>query len=139
MNLPTIAWALLLTGILPVAHAAPTPDFSGQYDCTGQDHHEGHYTGRVTLERVPGQSRGQHGAYRFTLEVPGYGEYLGHAASEGRQMAIHFALSDQSTRDHGTGIARFSRNKDGKWSFRKFYYEPDFKGGNHGFEQCTQR
>ena len=39
----------------------------------------------------------------------------------------------------GTGIANFNRNSKGKWTIRKFYYEPDYKGGNHGFEQCAQR
>ena len=39
----------------------------------------------------------------------------------------------------GTGIANFSKNKAGKWSFKKFYYEPEFKGGNFGIETCAAR
>ena len=27
----------------------------------------------------------------------------------------------------------------GKWSFSKYYYEPEFKGGNYGTETCRQR
>lgn len=42
-------------------------------------------------------------------------------------MAIHFALTDQSTKDYGTGIAEFS-HQGGKWSFRKYYYEPELQG-----------
>lgn len=114
-------------------------DFSGKYDCTGNDDHEGKYTGAVTLELVPAQSFGDYGAYNFKLEVPGYGAYPGQAAAHGKQMAIHFALTDQSTKDYGTGIASFSKGKNGKWSFHKFYYEPEYKGGNFGVEDCVHR
>lgn len=115
------------------------PDLSGTYNCQGQDSHEGPYTGVVTLALVESQSSGPHGAYRFTLEVPGYGRYPGHAAARGKTMAIHFANTDPSTKDFGTGIASFSRTKAGKWSFAKYYYEPEFKDGNFGTEVCTQR
>lgn len=114
-------------------------DFSGVYDCQGDDAHEGKYTGTVTLDRVPSQSSGEYGAYRFSLDVPGYGVYQGQAATPGMHMGVHFALPDQTTRDYGTGIARFARTKAGKWSFSKYYYEPEFKGGNHGTERCVQR
>lgn len=114
-------------------------DFSGRYDCTGDDSHEGKYTGTVTLARVKSQSTGPYGAYSFKLEVPSYGAYPGHAAAKGREMAIHFANTDPATQDYGTGIASFAKNKAGKWTFRKYYYEPVFKGGNFGIESCTQR
>ncbi|KAB2970104.1 hypothetical protein [Zoogloea sp.] len=114
-------------------------DFSGIYDCTGQDSQEGPYKGTVTLELEPAHSEGKLGAYRFKLEVPDYGAYPGHAAANGRQMGIYFANTDPAPRDFGTGIASFSRNKAGKWTFSKYYYEPEFKGGNHGTEHCVQR
>ena len=142
MNLikPALLSALLLISVHADAKPAiQGPDFSGTYDCTGKDHQEGPYTGKVTLERVPAHSTGPYSAYKFTLEVPGYGTYLGQAASRGREMAIHFALTDPSTQDHGTGIASFKQNKQGKWTFSKYYYEPDFKGGNHGTEECVRR
>lgn len=115
------------------------PDFSGVYDCKGDDSHEGKYSGTVTLQLVPSQSLTQYGAYKFKLEVPEYGVYLGQAAASGTHMAMHFALTDQSTKDYGTGIASFKKNKGGKWSFSKFYYEPEFKGGNYGTEECAIR
>jgi len=114
-------------------------DFSGEYECTGNDDHEGKYTGKVTLELVPTQSFESYGAYKFTLEVPEYGTYLGQAAANDMQMAIHFALTDQTTKDYGTGIAVFSMNKKGKWVFHKYYYEPEYKSGNFGLEDCVQR
>jgi hypothetical protein len=128
------------------APRAPTPpapfrgtDYSGIYKCTGQDSHEGPYAGIVTLKLVHSQSHGQYGAYRFTLDVPDYGSYHGQAAAQGRKMAITFANTDPATADYGTGIATFAKNKRGKWVFTKYYYEPEFKGGNFGTETCVQR
>jgi hypothetical protein len=115
------------------------PDYSGMYACTGDDAHEGKYTGKVTLALVKAQSSGQYAAYDFKLEVEGYGAYPGHGAAKGNEMAIYFANTDPATKDFGTGIATFSKNRNGKWTFKKFYYEPQFKGGNHGTEECVQR
>lgn len=114
------------------------PDFSGSYTCTGNDASEGAYQARVHLELNLKQSQGQFGAYHFRLEVPGFGTYPGHAASKGNVMAIYFANTDPNTKDYGTGIAEFKKNRHGKWSFSKYYYEPEYKGGNFGFEHCTQ-
>lgn len=134
--------APLLLAATAAASAAPQPytgpDYSGRYDCQGVDDHEGPYAGTVTLALVREQSSGRHGAYRFELEVPGYGRYPGQAASDGPHVAIHFALTDQATKDYGTGIATFRKTRDGRWQFSKWYYEPEFKGGNFGRETCTQ-
>ena len=73
------------------------------------------------------------------MEVPGYGSYPGHAAANDRTTAIYFALTDPVPKDYGTGLAQFSRTKSGKWRFSKFYYVPEFKGGNHGTESCIQK
>jgi hypothetical protein len=133
---------LCLLPVASIANAKPAftrQDFSGVYDCTGDDSHEGKYTGTVTMELVPSQSLNQYGAYKFKLEVPNYGTYSGQAAAHGSNVAMHFALTNQSTKDYGTGIASFKKNKAGKWSFSKFYYEPEFKGGNYGTEECVLR
>jgi hypothetical protein len=126
----------------PIVNSKPAftgEDLSGVYNCTGDDRHEGKYSGTVTMELIPSQSVNNYGAYKFKLEVPNYGTYQGQAAAHGTNVAMHFALTDQSTKDYGTGIANFKKNKAGKWSFSKFYYEPEFKGGNFGTEQCSQR
>lgn len=136
---------ILLTALSASADSAPAKepftgvDYSGVYACTGDDSHEGKYTGKVTITAVPSQSVGVYGAYEFKLEVPGYGTYLGQAAAEKDVMGIYFALTDPTPKDFGTGIARFNKNEDGKWSFKKYYYEPDFKGGNYGTEECVQQ
>jgi hypothetical protein len=127
---------------LPCAAAEPAftgSDFSGIYGCTGQDSHEGPYSSTVTLQLVRQQSFGEYAAYSFKMDVPGYGTYPGHVAAHGRDAAIYFALTDPVPKDYGTGIARFSRAKSGKWQFSKYYYEPEFKGGNFGTESCVQK
>ena len=115
------------------------PDFSGTYVCHGNDKTEGEYKAIARLELMPIHSQGDNGAYQFTLDVAGFGQYPGHAASEGKLMAIHFANTDRSTKDYGTGIAKFKKNRQGKWMFSKYYYEPEYKGGNFGFEYCVQQ
>ena len=134
---------LLMTSVSVNALAQAAPfngqDFSGVYQCTGDDAHEGKYTGTVTMQLKPEHSRDKYASYDFKLEVPGYGTYLGHAAANGNHVAMHFALKDQSTRDYGTGIATIKKNKQGKWSFHKFYFEPEFKGGNTGVEDCVKQ
>jgi len=130
---------LAASGIVNAKQAFTGPDYSGVYQCKGVDAHEGAYTGTVTIKQVPGQSVGNHGAYTFKLEVPGFGAYLGHAVSEDDKLAIYFALQNQSTKDYGTGIATIKKAKNGKWTFSKFYYEPEYKGGNTGSEECTQK
>ncbi len=135
-----IAAVVAMTLCEGLAQAKPVftgQDYSGVYECTGVDAHEGKYTGTVTMKLVPEQSQGDHGAYKFKLEVPGFGAYLGHAVSEGNKLAIYFALQDQSTKDYGTGIATMKKAKNGKPSFSKVYYEPEYKGGNTGTEECV--
>lgn len=142
----TLSLSLILAGALGAAlpaqaagrTGAPPADLSGVYDCQGQDSQEGPYTATVTLSAVPAHSVGRQRAYDFRMEVPGYGTYLGQAVGAGAQLAIHFALTDPATRDFGTGLAQLFQ-RQGRPGFRKFYYEPEFKGGNHGTEECLRR
>lgn len=138
MRMPCVVLLALACSVAQARTFTGT-DYSGRYDCVGDDSHEGKYIGTVTLALVKSQSTGPYGAYTFKLEVPDYGAYPGHGAAKGREMAIHFANTDPATKDYGTGIASFTRHKTGKWTFRKYYYEPEFKGGNFGTEICTQR
>lgn len=138
----SIMAALLLMGTCLNAAAQPGfsgTDYSGVYDCTGDDAHAGKYTGTVTLKLIPAHSRGTYASYDFKLEVPGFGTYLGHAAGHGDQLAMHFALTDQATRDYGTGIAVMRTDGQGQTGFHKFYYQPEYEGGNTGLEDCMRR
>lgn len=138
----SLPYALLL-GLcaMPAIAANPPfsgPDYSGTYACKGEDGHDGAYTSTVTLTLIKEQSWGKYAAYGFEMKVPGYGTYPGHAAAKGKEAAIYFANTDQSNKDYGTGIAHFSKAPSGKWQFGKYYYEPDYKGGNYGTETCVQ-
>ena len=135
-----LALATLFLSATAEARSSAKPiDYSGVYACKGEDAQEGPYTGTVTLQRVPAHSRASYSAYTFTLEVPGYGAYPGHGVLQGRHMAIYFANTDPTPRDFGTGLATFNRNRAGQVTFTKFYYQPEFKGGNHGLESCVRQ
>lgn len=115
-------------------------DFSGKYVCDGDDFKEGKYQGQVSIQRIVPHSTEEYTSYQFELVVPGFGKYPGHAAAYQNTMAIYFANTQHlKNHDFGTGIATFNKNSNGKWTFKKFYYEPEFKGGNHGVEICTQQ
>jgi hypothetical protein len=128
---------LTMAGLAQAKPAFTGQDYSGVYECTGLDAHEGKYTSKVTLAIKPAHSSGNYASYDFKLEVPGFGVYLGQAAANGNNLAMHFALTDPTTKDYGTGIATIKKNKQGKLSFHKFYFEPEFKGGNTGTEDCV--
>ena len=134
-----LAFGFLLVASLAQAAPFTGQDYSGVYQCTGNDAHEGKYTGTVTMQIKPEHSHGRYASYDFKLEVPGYGTYLGHAAARGNHVAMHFALQDQSNKDYGTGIATMTKTRKGKVSFHKFYFEPEFKGGNTGTEDCVRQ
>lgn len=130
---------VLLSGVVATAQAAPAaPDWSGTYDCQGRDASEGPYRATVTLTRVAAHSKADRVAYDFRMEVPNFGTYLGHAVSHGVQLAIHFGLANPASKDFGTGLATV-QVRHGRTSFEKFYYEPAYKGGNHGTDHCIRR
>jgi hypothetical protein len=114
-------------------------DASGVYACAGDDEHDGQYKSTVTLKRVPEQSFGQYSAYTLTSEAPGLGTYLGYVAVQGRQLSMYFGLTDASAKDFGTGVASLVKGQGGKLSFHLYYYEPEYKGGNHGLEDCVRQ
>ena len=139
MNRFVLLAALALPFTASAGESFTGTDYSGVYDCTGIDGKEGNYTGVVTLRLNREQSSAGYGAYDFKLDVPDYGTYPGQAVSLGKTLAIHFALTDSKSKDYGTGIATVSRSRKGKLTFHKFYYEPEFKGGNNGVEDCVRR
>lgn len=134
----------LLLSLPAVGLAAPPLPFSGQdlsgvYDCTGHDALEGDYQATVTLTLNSAQSTGANGGYDLRMEVPGYGVYLGSVVASGGAIAITFAHTDPKTKDFGTGLGTVAYGPQGAVSFSKFYYEPQFRGSDHGTEDCTRR
>ncbi|MGC4061344.1 MAG: hypothetical protein QM749_11075 [Aquabacterium sp.] len=126
----------------PAAQARPAftgTDFSGVYDCKGNDEHDGEYKGAVTLKLVPERSLGDYGAYTLSSDVPGLGTYAGYAAVQGTHLSMYFGLTAPDSKDYGTGIASFAKGKGGKWTFHLYYFEPAYNGGNYGLEDCVRR
>lgn len=138
------ALALFAAAIVFPVHAADTPaqsngaDLSGIYDCTGVDAHDGAFKATVTLTRDPKHSKGNLAGYRYRMDVEGFGAYPGSAAADGDRLAITFANEDVAKKDYGTAIARVTRAKGGV-TIEKYYYQPEYHGGNHGTETCVRR
>ena len=63
--------------------------------------------------------------------------YIGQAIADGNMLALSFPLKSGLNVDHSIGIAKIVKNKQGRWSFRKHYYEEDNSGGNYGSEYCV--
>jgi len=125
------------------ALAAPPPftgtDYSGHYQCTGMDSHIGEFKGTVDMKLNPEQSTGPYGAYSFTLTLTDNSLYNGFAAAQETSLAIYFAHTDPALKDYGVGIAQVGTSADGKVSFTKYYYGPEYEGGGHGMETCTRQ
>lgn len=135
-----IATLLLTSNIVLAETAAFTgTDFSGSYDCTGDDQHDGKFTGAITLALVREQSTGEYGSYSIKFEAAGFGGYTGYAAARGNNMALYFANNDASKKDFGNSIVTLRKNKNDKWQFHSFYYEPEYFGGNYGTEFCVMK
>ncbi|CAI8871699.1 MULTISPECIES: hypothetical protein [Pseudomonas] len=113
-------------------------DYSGRYQCTGMDSHIGAFEGVVEMKLNAEQSTGEHGAYGFTLTLLDNSRYEGFAAANLSSLAIYFAHTDPSLKDYGVGIAKLATTPDGKASFTKYYYGPEYEGGGHGFETCIK-
>ncbi|MFT3930351.1 MAG: hypothetical protein QM709_08660 [Spongiibacteraceae bacterium] len=134
-----VAAALFVGSMQANAGTFTGTDFSGSYDCTGNDQHDGKFKGTITLQLVRAQSNGEYGSYNLTFEAEGFGGYTGYAAAHGTHMALQFANKDLSTKDYGNSIVTFSKTKSDKWQFESFYYEPEYYGGNFGSETCVMR
>lgn len=138
------ALSLLAAAIVLPVHAVEKPqkvsgaDLSGTYDCTGQDAHDGAFKAKVTLTRDPKHDKGVFAGYRYRMDVEGFGGYPGSAAADGDRLAITFANEDAAKKDYGTAIARVTRANGGV-TIEKYYYQPEYHGGNHGMETCVRR
>jgi len=137
------ALALLLSLPTLCLAAAPLPfsgeDLSGTYSCTGHDAADGDYQATVTLTMSLAQSTGTHGDYTLKMEVPGDGIYLGSVVANGDNFAITFTPTAPGSKDYGTGLGTVSSNTRGQIVLSKFYYEPEYRGGDHGTEDCVRQ
>jgi len=133
-----LAFVLLPAFAQPALASFTGTDYSGHYTCKGNDSHIGEFTGKVEMKLDTEQSTGEHGAYRFKLTLADNSEYDGFAAANSNSLAIYFAHKDPTLKDYGVGIAPIKTDAEGKISFSKYYYAPEYQGGGHGTEVCVK-
>jgi hypothetical protein len=128
---------LAFTGMAQAKPAFTGQNYSGVYSCRGVNEQVGDYELSVTLKLNRVSSYGSFGAYSYEVETSNSTIYTGQAAADGNRLAISFQFTDGHTIEQSTGVALMKKNPDGRWSFRKLYYEPDDNGGNYGSEYCV--
>lgn len=140
-KLAVIAAMLLVN---PMVHAEPKPkpaftgqNYSGVYDCKGSNDKVGDYEVTISLKINRVSSYGKYGAYTYEMTTVNGVTYIGQAIADGNQIALSFPLKSGLNVDHSIGVAKMVKNKQGRWSFRKHYYEEDNSGGNYGSEYCV--
>ena len=119
--LRSIAAAILVVSVPAWAAQAPAAftgtDYSGRYECIGKDSHIGGFKGVVDMTLNAEQSTGKYGAYNFVLTLED---------------------KSRSLKDYGVGVAQVVSTPEGKVSFTKYYYGPEYSGGGHGMEHCVK-
>jgi hypothetical protein len=127
---------------LPVA-AEPAfsgTNYSGIYDCQGENQKVGKYKLEVTLKLNLVSSTGRTGIYEYTAETENSVKFYGNAIVRNRQMAASYVLDSSRRKDEPTtGLASIKRDANGSWSFLNHYFEPDDFGGNYGTETCMMQ
>lgn len=135
-----IVLTLALLGMTGLAQARPAftgENYSGVYSCRGVNEQVGNYEVTVTLKLNRASSYGTFGAYHYEVETVNSVVYSGQVAADGNRLAIGFHFPEGHSTEYSTGIAIMKKNAQGRWSFRKLYYEPDDSGGNYGSEYCV--
>lgn len=131
---------IAMLGLVGVAEARPAftgQNYSGIYSCKGTNEQIGDYEVTVTLKLNRTSSYGTFGAYHYEVETVNSLTYIGQAVADGNRLALSFQLTEGHVTERSTGIATIKKNAQGRWSFRKLYYEPDDSGGNYGSEYCV--
>lgn len=128
---------LTFAGMAQAKPAFTGQNYSGVYSCRGVNEQVGDYELTVTLKLNRVSSYGSFGAYSYEVETSNSTTYAGQAAADGNRLAMSFQFADGRTLEHSTGVAIMKKNQEGRWSFRKLYYEPDDNGGNYGSEYCV--
>jgi hypothetical protein len=132
--------AIALLGVASVAQAKipfSGKNYSGVYECKGNNDQVGDYTVTATLRLNNVSSSGTFGAYHYEVETENSVTYRGQVAADGNRLAISFNFSEKKNLDHSTGVAVVKRNAQGHWTFRRLYYEGDDNGGVYGSENCV--
>jgi hypothetical protein len=137
-----ILLAVSLLGCILVAHAKPAftgTNYSGIYDCKGNNELVGNYQVTIKLKLNRISSYGKFGAYDFSTETDNAVTYRGQAVASGNRLALSYKMTEGKYAEYSTGIAEMKKTSKNRWSFRNQYYEPDDNGGNFGQEECVMQ
>lgn len=131
-----------LFGVTLIAQAKPTftgINFSGTYECKGNNEQVGDYqvTAIFKLNRI--SSHDKIGAYDFSTDTENAVIYRGQAIANGTKLALSYKYKEGRYIEYSTGIAEMKKIGRNRWSFRNIYYEPDDNGGNYGYEDCVMQ
>lgn len=131
-----------LFGCALIAQAKPAftgINFSGTYECKGNNEQVGDYqaTAIFKLNRI--SSHGKIGAYDFSTDTENAVIYRGQAIANGTKLALSYKYKEGKYIEYSTGIAEMKKIGRNRWSFRNMYYEPDDNGGNYGYEDCVMQ
>ncbi|MCB5184259.1 hypothetical protein LG201_03475 [Methylobacillus gramineus] len=131
---------LAFSGIAQAKPAFTGPNYTGLYECKGENSSIGAYEVDVALRLNRVSSHGKFGAYYYETETVNSTLYHGQAVAVGNHLAISFNIRDKKNNvDHSTGLATIKKISKDRWSFRKEYFEPDDSGGNYGTEDCVMK
>ncbi len=115
-------------------------NYSGIYDCQGENQQVGKYRLEVTLKLNLVSSTGRIGVYEYTAETENSVKFYGNAIVRGNQMAASYVIDTSRRKDEPTtGLALIRRDANGRWTFINHYFEPDDFGGNYGTETCVMQ
>ncbi|MFL9609922.1 hypothetical protein ACKF11_07520 [Methylobacillus sp. Pita2] len=131
---------LAFSGLAQAKPAFTGVNYTGLYECKGENSSIGAYDLVVALRLNRVSSHGKFGAYYYETETVNSTVYHGQAVVIGNRMAISFNIRDKKNNvDHSTGLATIKKVGKDRWSFRKEYFEPDDSGGSYGTEECVMK
>lgn len=147
--------ALYTTSVLaaskPTAAKFTGTDYSGVYSCVGNNAKIGNYNLLVTLQLNKMYSHRNLGRYDLTLETENSTTYAGQAIAKGSDMALTIEIIDGNAVIFSTGIARFKKIGNKRFSYVNHYYESNqiintgetkaepTNNGNDGSENCVMQ
>jgi hypothetical protein len=142
----TISRHFLLVTALFASAAFAMPNLTGEYQCSGQDSHDGAYNHKlfITPDVKASAPERDFGAYQFTTEI-----HKGYIAAQGDAYALYFEPKDKKalgdSKDFGVGIVTVTHamDKNGKdtLTLHSSYYQPEYqrdKNGGRGLATCLK-
>lgn len=138
-----LAYAIFLSSLVAMpAHAklgkAPMQpsNFSGVYECKGNNDSIGDYTVKVTLKIDTVNSKAGFSNYTYAMQTENGMTYNGYAVIENNQMASSIYMNDKPSAEMSVGVGSIKAIAKNRFSFTRKYFEPTDNEGTIGLETC---